>query len=338
MLSDDRSLTLSLNQVYPDRLVLRIQVLVYLLLAGLLSLLMLFQYANGMYGTVLAEMLVIPALLMGVGYLLIRRETTGQNLVHSLLVGLLAAALLWNLPDYPQLNLYLLLIVPLVASLVLPLQPAAILTAAVWLIMTVLLLVSVNVAEALRYSLWFMLFAGSVFSFAWLSLSHGLNMLSLSLTDPLSGAYNSKHFPHVLEREAACSEVTGQDVSLIAIVLDDYQHLTDLYPHQEMSQFLPRLTSRIRQLIRGEDDIFRLREDLLVLVLPNCGEEGAVVLNERISRRLEEQNWEPMSELSISVTAVTLQIEESATELSQRLMKLLQKKRHTTLQMSAFSG
>ena len=38
MLSDDRSLTLSLNQVYPDRLVLRIQVLVYLLLAGLLSL------------------------------------------------------------------------------------------------------------------------------------------------------------------------------------------------------------------------------------------------------------------------------------------------------------
>ena len=328
---------LSLNQVYPDRLVLRIQVLVYLLLAGLITLLMMFQYANGLYRLVLAEMLMLPALLMGAAYLLIRRETTGQNLVHATLVGLLALVFLYPLADYPQLNLFLLLIVPVVACLVLPLYPAAILSAVVGGLLTVIMLWSADFMDAARYILWYALFAGSVFSFAWLSLSNGLNMLSLSLTDPLSGAYNTKHFPHLLEREIACSEVTGQDVSLIAIVLDDYQQLTDLYTHQEMSQFLPRLTGRIRQLIRGEDDIFRLREDLLVLVLPNCGEEGAVVLNERISRKLEEQNWEPMSELTMSVTAVTHHHEETAAQLQQRLLNILQKKRQTTLQMSAFS-
>ena len=77
--------------------------------------------------------------------------------------------------------------------------------------------------------------------------------------------------------------------------------------------------------------------ELLVLVLPNCGEEGAVVLNERISRKLEEQNWEPMSELTMSVTAVTHHHEETVAQLQQRLLNILQKKRQTTLQMSAFS-
>lgn len=328
---------LSLNRVYPDRLVLRIQVMLYLLLTVLLSLLMVFQYANGLYQLVLAEMLLLPALLMMAAYLLIRRETTGQDMVHTSLIGLLALVFLYPLQDFPQLNLYLLLIVPVVAALVLPLKLAVTLTSVVGAVLLVVLLLTVDLLSSLRYALWFALFAVSVFGFAWLTLSNGLNMLSLSLTDPLSGAYNAKHFPHRLEREIACGEVTGQDISLIAIVLDDYVQMTDLYTHQEMSQFLPRLTERLRQLIRGEDDLFRLRDDLWVLVLPNCGEEGAVVLNERISRRLEEQSWEPMSELSISVTAVTHQSHETATQLDQRLMKLLQKKKQTTLQMSAFS-
>lgn len=328
---------LSLNRVYPDRLVLRIQVMLYLLLAALLSLLMVFQYANGQYTQVLAEMLLVPGLLMGAAYLLIRRETTGQDLVHTSLIALLALVFLYTLRDAPQLNFYLLLIVPVVAALVLPLRFAVALTAIVTFLLLVVLLMRLDLLISLRYTLWFVLFSVSVFGFAWLTLSNGLNMLSLSLTDPLSGAYNAKHFPHRLEREIACGELTGQDISLIAIVLDDYVQLTDLYTHQEMSQFLPRLTGRIRQLIRGEDDLFRLRDDIWVLVLPNCGEEGAVVLNERISRRLEEHNWEPMSELTISVTAVTHQPQETAAQLDQRLMKLLQKRKQTTLQMSAFS-
>ena len=328
---------LSLNRVYPDRLVLRIQVMLYLLLAALLSLLMVFQYANGQYTQVLAEMLLVPGLLMGAAYLLIRRETTGQDLVHTSLIALLALVFLYTLRDAPQLNFYLLLIVPVVAALVLPLRFAVALTAIVAFLLLVVLLMRLDLLISLRYTLWFVLFSVSVFGFAWLTLSNGLNMLSLSLTDPLSGAYNAKHFPHRLEREIACGELTGQDISLIAIVLDDYVQLTDLYTHQEMSQFLPRLTGRIRQLIRGEDDLFRLRDDIWVLVLPNCGEEGAVVLNERISRRLEEHNWEPMSELTISVTAVTHQPQETAAQLDQRLMKLLQKRKQTTLQMSAFS-
>ncbi len=328
---------LSLNRVYPDRLVLRIQVLLYLLVAALLSLLMVFQYTNGLYGLVLSEMLLLPALLMVAAYLLIRRDTTGQDVVHTSLIGLLALVFLYTLQEHPQLNLYMLLLVPVVAALVLPLMLAVIVTSVVGVLLFGVLLMSVGLLSSLRYTLWFVLFAVSVFGFAWLTLSNGLNMLSLSLTDPLSGAYNAKHFPHRLEREIACGEVTGQDISLIAIVLDDYVQLTDLYTHQEMSQFLPRLTGRIRQLIRGEDDIFRLRDDLWVLVLPNCGEEGAVVLNERISRRLEELSWEPMSELSISVTAVTHHSHETAAQLDQRLMKLLQKKKQTTLQMSAFS-
>ena len=141
---------LSLNRVYPDRLVLRIQVMLYLLLAALLSLLMVFQYANGQYTQVLAEMLLVPGLLMGAAYLLIRRETTGQDLVHTSLIALLALVFLYTLRDAPQLNFYLLLIVPVVAALVLPLRFAVALTAIVTFLLLVVLLMRLDLLISLR--------------------------------------------------------------------------------------------------------------------------------------------------------------------------------------------
>ena len=94
---------------------------------------------------------------------------------------------------------------------------------------------------------------------------------------------------------------------------------------------------KIRQLIRGEDDIFRLEDDLIMLVLPNCGEEGAIVLMERIKRKVQEQSWRPFAEVSISIAAVTRNADEDSESIEKRLLKRLNKQQKTSLQLAAFS-
>ena len=78
-------------------------------------------------------------------------------------------------------------------------------------------------------------------------------------------------------------------------------------------------------------------DDLIILVLPNCGEEGAIVLMERMKRKIQEQSWKPFAELSISVAAVTRNHEETTASLEKRLLARLQKQQRTSLQLAAFS-
>jgi diguanylate cyclase (GGDEF)-like protein len=170
-----------------------------------------------------------------------------------------------------------------------------------------------------------------------LILLKGGSLQRLALTDQVSGAYNREHFYHLLERETVRGEATRQSVSLIGIVLDDYRQLIDLHGNRTILQFMPRFVKRIRQLIRGEDDIFRMEDDLIVLVLPNCGEEGAIVLMERMKRKIQEQSWRPFAELSISVAAVTRTSAEDSEALEKRLLGRLNKQQRTSLQLAAFS-
>ena len=80
-----------------------------------------------------------------------------------------------------------------------------------------------------------------------------------------------------------------------------------------------------------------MEDDLIVLVLPNCGEEGAIVLMERMKRKIQEQSWRPFAELSISVAAVTRTSAEDSEALEKRLLGRLNKQQRTSLQLAAFS-
>ena len=162
-------------------------------------------------------------------------------------------------------------------------------------------------------------------------------MRRLALTDQVSGAYNKRHFYHTLDREISRSENSQDPISLIALTIDDYHQMMDIHGRRSISGFLSHFTDRSRSIIRAGDEIFRLEEDLFILLLPHCPNDGAIVLMERIKRNLQQQSWEPIAELSLSTSAATWSTGETAQELQKRLLQSLTKQQKTTLQLAAFT-
>lgn len=161
--------------------------------------------------------------------------------------------------------------------------------------------------------------------------------MRLALTDTESGAYNYRHFYHALDKEILRTQSVQQSVSLIGMTIDDYALLLDIHGSDVVTALLPEFVDKTQQLVRTEDELFRLREDLFVLMLPNCDKDNAAALMERIKQGLQEQNWHPLTELSLTTVSVGAYVGESSQEVERRLLSRLKKKRLTSLQMSAFS-
>jgi len=87
--------------------------------------------------------------------------------------------------------------------------------------------------------------------------------------------------------------------------------------------------------IRAGDEVFRQRDDLFILMLPDCPEDGAIVLMERIRRHIGETDWD-VGELSLMTATITSNPGEKAEDLKKRLLTRMAKQKRASLQSSAF--
>lgn len=313
------------------------QVIVYSCAALAAAALLYNYYRQGMYSLVLGSAVAIPAFLFSALAIYINRHQRHYFRVNYALIVLLAALGLYQLPSYPALMLHYLYALPLLCFFVLPLYVATVINLIIGLSLVSILSWQQGWPVGLRTGTNFGLLLGAAWSFAYLTLLKGWSLKRLALTDHFSGAYNYRHFLHALEREIARSHSSGKEVSLIALQVDDYPILLDIYGNQVITDFLPSFVDNTQQMIRTEDEIFRLDEDLFVLLLPNCSEEHANILMERIKQGLQEQTWKPINEISLVVTALGVRVGESGREVENRLLSRLKKQRLTQLAMTAFA-
>lgn len=320
-----------------DELFLKLQVLVYSSATVAVAALLYDQYQQGLYSLVLSNSLAIPAFLFSAIFIYVNRHQQHVVRINYALIFLLVGLALYQLPHYPQIMVHYIYAFPLFCFFALPLVPATLISLSLGGLMFAALWWQQDLLSALRVGANYGLLLGSAWSFAYLTLLKGWSLKRLALTDHYSGAYNYRHFTYAFQREIARSQSAGKAVSLIAFLIDDYAMLIDIYGHKVLSSLLPSFVDTTQQLIRTEDEIYRLGPDLFVLLLPNCAEEHAHMLMERIKQGIAEQNWEPINELSLSAAALGVRIGEDSKEAEKRLKLKLKKQRLTVLQMSAFS-
>lgn len=320
-----------------QQLTLRIQIILFVLAAFAICMLMVDQYRQGLYPLVLSNAIGVPAFLFSAAYLYINRDHSPALWVHHLLIILLSLLALYQLSAYPDLMTHYLYALPLFSFFCLPILNATIINVLVAVIMTLILWNQLDWQDGLRSGIHYCLFVGSAFCYAHLTQVKQKSLRRLALTDQISGAYNKRHFYHTLDREISRSENSQDPISLIALTIDDYHQMMDIHGRRSLSQFLARFTDRSRTIIRAGDEIFRLEEDLFILLLPHCPNDGAIVLMERIKRNLQQQPWDPIAELSLSTSAATWSSGETPLELQKRLLQSLTKQQKTTLQLAAFT-
>jgi diguanylate cyclase (GGDEF)-like protein len=145
---------------------------------------------------------------------------------------------------------------------------------------------------------------------------------TLSLTDSLTGLFNSRHMHERLEAEVMRATRYARPLSLLILDADHFKRVNDTYGHLVGDVVLQGLAKVIRDCLRRTDNAFRYGGEEFVVIMPEASSNAAFALAERLRTLFAEQVFysDQMVAVSCSVSigVAELRAGEAARELLQR--------------------
>ncbi|WP_066725296.1 GGDEF domain-containing protein [Sphingomonas pituitosa] len=108
-----------------------------------------------------------------------------------------------------------------------------------------------------------------------------------ALRDPLTGLYNRRYMEDALGRYASLTERSGTHLSVIMIDLDHFKKLNDEFGHAVGDSVLRETAATIMGALRTSDVACRYGGEELLVILPECRLDEAVVKAEILRERIE---------------------------------------------------
>ncbi|MCK5797418.1 MAG: sensor domain-containing diguanylate cyclase [Deltaproteobacteria bacterium] len=108
----------------------------------------------------------------------------------------------------------------------------------------------------------------------------------LTITDPLTLAFNQRYLVPRLREELARAGRRGRPVSVVLMDLDHFKAANDDHGHAAGDRVLQVFVERIRELVRVSDVVVRRGGEEFVLILPEMSGEKALGVAERIRERM----------------------------------------------------
>ena len=127
-------------------------------------------------------------------------------------------------------------------------------------------------------------------------------MYRSSVRDPLTGAYNRKHFDERISSEISFTRRHRVPLTLIMIDLDYFKKVNDTYGHQVGDQVLMAVSDTIMDALREEDIFSRYGGEEFMVLARGINEIGGLALGERLRCMIEEMKITTLDGTSIPVT------------------------------------
>lgn len=108
----------------------------------------------------------------------------------------------------------------------------------------------------------------------------------LASQDPLTGLGNRRCFNERMRLEGSRLSRYGTPFSLIMFDIDDFKRINDTYGHNTGDEVLRRLGALTLAVVRSVDGAYRVGGEEFTVILPETGGEQAMILAERLRRRI----------------------------------------------------
>lgn len=112
----------------------------------------------------------------------------------------------------------------------------------------------------------------------------------LSIRDPLTELYNSRHFYAQLEDEIQRSERYLHPLALIFIDIDKFKAVNDTYGHMVGDQALQLIAKKMQASLRSQDTAYRFAGDEFTIILPETTADNAKFVADRIKSEMEKES------------------------------------------------
>jgi diguanylate cyclase (GGDEF)-like protein len=113
-------------------------------------------------------------------------------------------------------------------------------------------------------------------------------MQQQAVTDGLTGCYNRRPFELRLEQNLQLATRMCESFSLVMMDLDNFKQVNDRAGHEAGDVALCMLADILSTSLRAVDTAARFGGDEFVIILPQADSEGALLVAERVRKRIEQ--------------------------------------------------
>ena len=120
---------------------------------------------------------------------------------------------------------------------------------------------------------------------------HKSRLYNKSITDEMTGLYNTRHFEDTLNVQLEHAQTTGEPLSLAVSDIDHFKKFNDTYGHKAGDAVLKTVARVMESCIRSGtgDLVFRYGGEEFCMLMPNTGPEEAAELMEAYRAKVEAQ-------------------------------------------------
>ena len=144
----------------------------------------------------------------------------------------------------------------------------------------------------------------------------------LSIRDPLTELYNSRHFYEQLEDEIQRSERYQHPLALIFIDIDKFKAVNDTYGHMVGDQALLLIAQKMQASLRAQDTAYRFAGDEFTIILPETTAENAKFVADRIKSEMANESLvideQELTQITLSIGIAEYQRYESKEQFLHR--------------------
>jgi diguanylate cyclase (GGDEF)-like protein len=124
----------------------------------------------------------------------------------------------------------------------------------------------------------------------------------LSITDELTGLYNSRHLFRKLEAEIERSNRYQHPLSFLILDLDNFKQYNDAHGHIAGDKVLSRSGEILRKSLRKTDSAYRYGGEEFTVILPEIAGKESLHFAERIRQAFEKEDFSLQQEENLPVT------------------------------------